>query len=151
MRTPAVILLLLVMLAPRLLGAALPHELACAGMKPHGAMPARTMSSAGMHASHEQPALHAHSDMHSHHQMLMADNDSTENIAKPVQDHHQGNNDAGNCQHCGDCDDHCNAVLLTALPRLNLLYSPTPLVALIALQPISRQNDLNRPPRTRLS
>lgn len=144
MRTVTLTLLLLLMLAPRLAGAMLPHGLACAGM-------AATEASA--HQGHEMPAGMAMGDEHAgHHQMMASESESDSttdhtNHAAPLADASAGDS-SHDCQHCGQCDDHCSALLLTALPRqtepqANRVLRPSTGAAVRGFG-----LDLNRPPRT---
>lgn len=140
MRTSALILLLIVMLAPRL-SAALPHALACAGTAT--GTPAVTSLSAAAHAD-TMAAGH-----HDHHQMMAAEHDST------ASEHQHGdvsvpdsNNTEHNCQHCGQCDEHCSAVVLTALPQQHVRPGAEHPLSANAGQRAGFSLDLNRPPRT---
>ena len=156
MRTSALILLLIAMLAPRLT-AALPHALACAD---NPAMAAASQSAASSHAD----AMPASAGHHDHHQMMMAvDENRMAEHQHPHQEHayqnHQhsqnsadtpaGSDDAGqDCQHCGQCDEHCSAVVITALPLQQARPGAEHPLSANAGQRTGFSHDLNRPPRT---
>ncbi|MFN4291996.1 MAG: hypothetical protein ACK4E7_14120 [Permianibacter sp.] len=137
MRTSALILLLLAMLAPRL-SAALPHALACAGQG--GTAVAMQTGDGDPHAEHTKISGHhgGHAEHSSHHSAMTAadpvDADATEA--------------SGDCQHCGQCDEHCSAVVLTALPQQQASPGAEHLVSANAGQRAGFSHDLNRPPRT---
>lgn len=142
MRTSALILLLLAMLAPRL-SAALPHALACAG--PGAATVSLPADDGDEHSAHAKHAEHKSSDHHgghaehsSHHGAMAA--------ADPVDA--DATDAGGDCQHCGQCDEHCSAVVLTALPQQQASPGAEHLLSANSGQRAGFSHDLNRPPRT---
>lgn len=164
MKTAALTLLLLLMLAPRLAGAMLPHGLACAGMASADA----TANGASAHQGHElradtesvdtrlvntRPINTTLVDDHAgHHQMMSATAESEANVDATNHSAHHTDADAGDnardCQHCGQCDDLCSAVLLTALPRQTEPQASRLLLTSTGAAVRGFGHDLNRPPRT---
>lgn len=151
MRTVALTLLLLLMLAPRLAGAMLPHALACADMAN------ATATAASAHQGHDMSASTALADPHAgHHQMMAttADSDSDSRSSTVHTDHAaqladaNAGDSAHDCQHCGQCDDHCSALLLTALPRQTEPQASRLLRTNTGAAVRGFGHDLNRPPRT---
>ncbi|MFZ5844799.1 MAG: hypothetical protein ACOY3E_18100 [Pseudomonadota bacterium] len=132
----ALILLLLAMLAPRL-SAALPHALACAG--PGGAAVAMQEADGDEHTKHRNSDHHGTHAEHASHHNAMA-------TAEPVDA--DAAEASGDCQHCGQCDEHCSAVVLTALPQQQASPGAEHLVSTNAGQRTGFSHDLNRPPRT---
>lgn len=147
MKTAALTLLLLLMLAPRLAGAMLPHGLACAGMA------AADAAATSVHQGHELSANTAPVDDHAgHHQMMAAPAESEASVDASNHSAHHADAGAGDsahdCQHCGQCDDHCSALLLTALPRQTEPQASRLLLTSTGAAVRGFGHDLNRPPRT---
>ncbi|HEX4911774.1 MAG TPA: hypothetical protein VFV64_13540 [Permianibacter sp.] len=150
MRTSALILLLIAMLAPRLT-AALPHALVCAST----GSPAVTSTSVAADHADAMPGAH-----HGHHQMMMAADDSgmaasphSHHAPQQIQPHHadapaDSANAGQDCQHCGQCDEHCSAVVVTALPQQQARPGAEHPLSANAGQRAGFSHDLNRPPRT---
>jgi len=136
MRTSALILLLLAMLAPRL-SAALPHALACAG--PGAAAVSLPADDGDEHAKHKNSDHHGGHAEHSSHHSAMAAAEPVDAVTTEA---------SGDCQHCGQCDEHCSAVVLTALPQQQASPGAEHLLTANSGQRAGFSHDLNRPPRT---
>lgn len=158
MRNTALILLLLMLLAPRL-GAAMPHALACADLAPAEAAVSTRQEPAHAHhqASPEQANGHhgGHHEHSPHHGQKLAADDikSNSNYDSTSSDNNSSNSsdNDGDCRHCGQCDEHCSAIVLSAVSLPGKLHVSDRLVSNAAEQRAGIANDLNRPPRTTLS
>ncbi len=167
MKSSALILLLLMMLAPRL-GAA-PHALACA--------PALAQAGSVALAATGEPAAHHHGNSalaHVHH--ASGEQGSLAAASEPQQAHHSNHNNnhndnnshhgmhdgtaetsadtisdastGDNCKHCNQCEQHCSAVIPVELPRQLIGASHEPVLAQTPSLLAGFASSLNRPPRT---
>lgn len=147
MRTPALILLLLLMLAPRL-NAALPHALACADPRsaPAGAVVAVDHHNQQMMSMAATDVGTGDTGDHHHHHSSSAISKSTN--ASALADGSDKDKSESNCQHCGQCEEHCSAVLITALPQQQARPGAEHLICANAGRRAGFSYDLSRPPRT---
>ena len=157
MKAPALILLLLLMLAPRL-NAAMPHALACASPAAAG-----MTAVVGEHSQHAPATADHHGGHHEHEPHHAAGTTANAHTGHPApadlaqtdlaqtafaQAESPDTNDADNCQHCGQCEEHCSALLV-----ISVLSQNPPQISGLQLSNTGDQragfsHDLNRPPRT---
>ncbi len=141
MKTPTLILLLLLLLAPRL-NASLPHALACMGAADTSDNSVSTQQDAT--AGHNTASTAHHGGHHEHEPHHNAAPVTAADVTADAED-------GSDCQHCGMCEEHCSAVVLNTLVQHNTLQVHDLLISVTADQRAGFPLALNRPPRTSLS
>lgn len=126
MRKMMLILLLLV-LVPRYVGAGVTHWLNC---QPSDATISHHLPS---HDAEPHHAMHGDNEHHGHH--AQSDVSQSDNSSDSL------------CQHCDDCSDHCSAVLLQGNLNGHLSIRHDLQVASTPFDTPSRPELISRPPR----